>query len=944
MVPRGSAARLLFALAVLGGAQRAVGFGNVGDVGDCECPTHEPPAYVVDPGWGTHGCARSHRWMTALCEPTPADAAGLYGEGLREALHSIGLDQPVHAAALGARIRPRYESAPTPMRRLLAKAAGRSLDKASNSLALHHFEPGAGLDEWVVRTGRGLGLWEVSDGPGADGRPGYLRFLCPEAGKQAIITLPRVSANRIFFALRERHGPSNEMPGEIIFTAATATGPTFRSLWDRTGTTPGTWEEEVLTLQPLDICAAPEPVRVRISVTCGEADAEFALDLVEFRQECGAMRERPPAATASSTRPSPVAASPPSPPPPSPKPLAASKGSCAGMCDHATIHQNCWCDPTCERTRDCCEDYREVCAHVRRVGPRPVAPAALTLASVSLRPPPSPSPPPPSPSPPFSPPPPSPSPPPPPSPSPPPSPPPPSPRPRGSRRTVHPVLPFPPPPSPSPPPAPAHPPPPQPPSSPPPSPWPYLPPPPHLPPPPLPPPPPPPEPSAPPSTPPPGRPPHPPPPSPPPSPPPPSPSPPPPSPSPPPATPPPSSPPPPPFPPPSADYLEGWDASHPRRFEALAIAVGFNFTCAIDGRGGLRCFGDNRRGQAGAGVPSDFVTLLDAPMDLGSTRSVGPAPDWRPNGGLRIPQLVRAVSAGHSHACAILCSGVLKCWGSNERGELGYGDALPRGLSPLEMGDSLPAVSFGSVRAPYDYWSSPQAVQVSAGGGTCSPQHHSPVPLGVTCAIDANAQLFCWGDNSCGQLPNAATSAACASEKEKEREKERESLSEKASLPSPLPAAHAERSVHASRPWSSSSGSSLSGGELGKASAADGALFAGAAAHVRETDRMRAAGVNVRETAQGPALIYASPGKTSFPVAQVLLDRHAVRLRNRRQCDVATLEAVRAALESVLPLVTVVLALPPSAQDPCGWELRNAMAFGWRNDFWDGIELQQPVG
>ncbi|MFO8070884.1 MAG: RCC1 domain-containing protein [Polyangia bacterium] len=34
------------------------------------------------------------------------------------------------------------------------------------------------------------------------------------------------------------------------------------------------------------------------------------------------------------------------------------------------------------------------------------------------------------------------------------------------------------------------------------------------------------------------------------------------------------------------------------------------------------------------------------------------------------------VSAGGSHFCAVMASGTLRCWGSNDYGQLGYGDIL----------------------------------------------------------------------------------------------------------------------------------------------------------------------------------------------------------------------------------------------------------------------------
>ncbi|KAJ1639040.1 hypothetical protein T492DRAFT_155744 [Pavlovales sp. CCMP2436] len=96
-------ARLAFALALaaclpLG----ALGFGNADEPADCSCPSMVPPAFVVDPGWGSHTCARSQKWGVAVCAPTSVDSAGsaLLSSAQINALgqrHS-GL---AHASALG---------------------------------------------------------------------------------------------------------------------------------------------------------------------------------------------------------------------------------------------------------------------------------------------------------------------------------------------------------------------------------------------------------------------------------------------------------------------------------------------------------------------------------------------------------------------------------------------------------------------------------------------------------------------------------------------------------------------------------------------------------------------------------------------------------------------------------------------------------------------------
>ena len=91
---------------------------------------------------------------------------------------------------------------------------------------------------------------------------------------------------------------------------------------------------------------------------------------------------------------------------------------------------------------------------------------------------------------------------------------------------------------------------------------------------------------------------------------------------------------------------------------------------------------------------------------------------------------VAAVAAGGFHACALLVSGRVKCWGYNDNGSLGLGDRLNRGDAPGEMGDALPYVDLGTART---------AKTLEAGS-----EH--------TCAILDNDRVKCWGYNAFGQL------------------------------------------------------------------------------------------------------------------------------------------------------------------------------------------------
>jgi alpha-tubulin suppressor-like RCC1 family protein/N-acetylmuramoyl-L-alanine amidase len=83
-----------------------------------------------------------------------------------------------------------------------------------------------------------------------------------------------------------------------------------------------------------------------------------------------------------------------------------------------------------------------------------------------------------------------------------------------------------------------------------------------------------------------------------------------------------------------------------------AVAAGAAHTCALTTTGGLKCWGSNGEGQLGDGT----TTSHGAPVDVTGLTSG-----------------VAAVAAGWSHTCALTSAGGLKCWGDNDRGQLGYG-------------------------------------------------------------------------------------------------------------------------------------------------------------------------------------------------------------------------------------------------------------------------------
>eukprot|EP01083_Nonionella_stella_P316770 1150324_1 len=88
------------------------------------------------------------------------------------------------------------------------------------------------------------------------------------------------------------------------------------------------------------------------------------------------------------------------------------------------------------------------------------------------------------------------------------------------------------------------------------------------------------------------------------------------------------------------------------------------------------------------------------------------------------------IAAGYFHNCALSHSNAVKCWGWGEHAQIGLGDKLWRGNNIGEMGNDLPEVDLGT---------NFNAVSIAAGG------YH-------TCALSSSNAMKCWGSNQCAQL------------------------------------------------------------------------------------------------------------------------------------------------------------------------------------------------
>lgn len=97
-----------------------------------------------------------------------------------------------------------------------------------------------------------------------------------------------------------------------------------------------------------------------------------------------------------------------------------------------------------------------------------------------------------------------------------------------------------------------------------------------------------------------------------------------------------------------------------------SLTGGYNFTCAVTTTHGAKCWGRNLNGELGEGK-HQCPTLCMHPVDVGG-----------------LSKGVLTVAAGGGHACAFTEAHGVKCWGWNDRGQVGDGTKDDR-FSPVDV-------------------------------------------------------------------------------------------------------------------------------------------------------------------------------------------------------------------------------------------------------------------
>jgi len=98
---------------------------------------------------------------------------------------------------------------------------------------------------------------------------------------------------------------------------------------------------------------------------------------------------------------------------------------------------------------------------------------------------------------------------------------------------------------------------------------------------------------------------------------------------------------------------------------------------------------------------------------------------------------LKRIVAGNAHTCVLTGQNRVRCWGDNQFGQLGYGNAIDVGDAPTRL-----PFTAGDVPLPFDPMTNlptDPVVQLVAGN------NH-------TCVLQASGLIYCWGDNQFGQL------------------------------------------------------------------------------------------------------------------------------------------------------------------------------------------------
>jgi alpha-tubulin suppressor-like RCC1 family protein len=194
------------------------------------------------------------------------------------------------------------------------------------------------------------------------------------------------------------------------------------------------------------------------------------------------------------------------------------------------------------------------------------------------------------------------------------------------------------------------------------------------------------------------------------------------------------------------------------------ISAGVFHTCARLNDKTVRCWGAGNNGGLGDGNATNATSTKTSPKDLSDVVQIASGGGW-------------------NNQCALLSTGVLKCWGLNTNGQVGNGIVLTgstiKQLTPVTTGPfpaAISSVDFGmytSCAVLLDQSKSAVCWGYNGDGqigdGTVVNKSVPTLVSGLTdvnqistnyyhsCAVLADTTVKCWGRNTYGELGNGTT-------------------------------------------------------------------------------------------------------------------------------------------------------------------------------------------
>lgn len=169
------------------------------------------------------------------------------------------------------------------------------------------------------------------------------------------------------------------------------------------------------------------------------------------------------------------------------------------------------------------------------------------------------------------------------------------------------------------------------------------------------------------------------------------------------------------------------------------VASSGAFSCALSINGDVKCFGKTVANEKTSnpffgvlgncwGRQMQNTSAVSCSSSMAPTTSVGYMPS---DMGDKLPKInfgsskVVQLATGSTFGCALLDDKSVKCWGTNDNGQLGLGNTQPIGANALDMGDSMKAALT---------FADGEAIQVATG------YEHA-------CVVLKNNTVKCWGSS-----------------------------------------------------------------------------------------------------------------------------------------------------------------------------------------------------